>query len=113
MGQILDRLGREGLAENTAVFLFTDHGISHLRDKQFLYEGGVKIPFIVRWPGQVKPATRRRDLISHLDIAATSLGMAGIALPANGQGRDFFLPRITCPEPRFSAPATAPTRRWT
>lgn len=90
VGQILDRLEKEGLAENTAVFLFTDHGISHIRGKQFLYEEGIKVPLIVRWPGQVQPASRNRNLTSHIDIAAASLGVAGITLPETMQGVDFF-----------------------
>jgi len=89
LGEILRRLADEGIAENTIVFFWTDHGISHIRDKQFLYEGGIRIPLIVRGPG-VKPGTVREDLVEHIDIAATSLQMAGVPIPDYMQGRSLF-----------------------
>ena len=105
VGKILKRLEDEGIADNTAVFLWTDHGISHVRGKQFLYEEGIHVPLIVRWPGVIKPGTVRDDLVSHIDIAATSLYMAGgpqtrkdafgnphIPIPAYMQGRPLFGP---------------------
>ena len=88
--EIMNRLEAEGIADSTAVFLFTDHGISHLRGKQFLYEEGMKIPLIVKWPGTTKPGTRRQDLVSHIDIAATSLHLAGIPVPEVMQGQSFY-----------------------
>ncbi|MCK5270917.1 MAG: sulfatase, partial [Sedimentisphaerales bacterium] len=63
---ILNRLDEEGVADNTIVIFLTDHGISHARDKQFLYEGGIHVPLIIRWPGKIKPGTVRDDLISHI-----------------------------------------------
>jgi len=92
VGKILRRLEDEGIADNTAVFLWTDHGISHARGKQFLYDGGIHVPLIIRWPGMIKPGTVRNDLVSHIDIAATSLYMAGIAVPQYMQGRPLFGP---------------------
>lgn len=94
---IISRLENEGILENTVIFLFTDHGISHLRGKQFLYDEGIKIPLIVRWPAGLPQGERRNDLVSHIDIAATSLQLAGIAIPEKMQARglfgDDFLPR--------------------
>jgi len=87
---IMDRLDAEGIADSTAVFLFTDHGISHLRGKQYLYDEGMKIPMIVKWPGHTNAGKRRNDLVSHIDIAATSLHMAGITVPENMQGQSFY-----------------------
>ena len=52
VGKIMDRLEEEGLADNTIVILFGDHGRPHLRDKQWLYEGGLAIPLIVRYPNK-------------------------------------------------------------
>ena len=88
--QIIERLEEEGLTDNTAIFLFTDHGISHLRGKQFLYEEGIKVPLIVRWPAWLPAGERRRELVSHIDIAATSLFLAGIPVPSDMQGQPFF-----------------------
>lgn len=88
--EVLDRLDAEGLTENTAVFLFTDHGISHLRGKQFLYDEGTKVPLIVKWPAWLPTGERRSELVSHIDISASSLFLAGIPVPQVIQGQSFF-----------------------
>lgn len=88
VGQIMKRLQDEGIQDNTYVFFITDHGISHARGKQYLYEEGIHIPFIVQGPG-LEPEVRN-DLIEHIDMAATSLAFAGIAVPDYMQGRDLF-----------------------
>ncbi len=87
---ILERLDKEGIADSTAVFFLTDHGISHLRGKQFLYEEGIRVPFIVRLPNSQHSGTVRQDLVSQIDLAATSLALAGIARPDHLQGLDLF-----------------------
>lgn len=92
VGQILERLENEGIADSTAVILWTDHGISHARGKQFVYDEGIHVPLIMRWPGTIKPGTVRQDLVSHIDIAATSLYMAGIAIPKYMEARPLFGP---------------------
>jgi len=92
VGHILDQLKNAGMLENTIVFFLTDHGISHARGKQFLYEEGVKIPFVV-WSQDKKLIARhkvRDELISHIDLSATSLAMAGIQIPEKMQGRPLF-----------------------
>jgi len=90
VGKILQRLEDEGIADNTVIFLWTDHGISHARGKQFVYDEGMRVPLIVRWPGVVKGGTVRDDLVSHIDISATSLDIAGIEIPTYMQGRTLF-----------------------
>ncbi|TVS15774.1 MAG: DUF229 domain-containing protein [Planctomycetaceae bacterium] len=87
VGQVLQRLETEGLLDNTLVIFFTDHGISHARGKQFLYDEGTHIPLILRGPG-IAPGTVREDLVEHIDVAAVSLAAAGIPIPAVMQGRD-------------------------
>ncbi len=94
VGAILDRLEKEGLAQNTIIFFFGDNGRCHVRDKQWLYEGGLHIPLIVRWPGQISAGVRD-DLVSAIDISATSLKLAGVTLPANMQGQIFLGPGAT------------------
>lgn len=90
VGEILERLENEGLADNTIVFFFGDNGRPHLRDKQFLYEGGLHVPLIVRIPEKVKSAGVDDQLISMIDIAATSLSLAGIQVPVHMQGNRFL-----------------------
>jgi len=90
VGLILGRLEREQLVDNTIVFFVTDHGISQARGKQFLYDEGSKVPFIVWAPGRIGGGTVRPEPIVHIDMAASSLAWAGIELPAQLQGQDLF-----------------------
>ncbi|MFN3240125.1 MAG: sulfatase-like hydrolase/transferase [Planctomycetota bacterium] len=86
--RILAALAKDGLLDETVVFFFSDHGYRMHRHKQFLYEGGVKVPWIVAGPGV--PAGVRDDLVSGIDLGATTLAMAGVARPAAMQGQDVF-----------------------
>ncbi|WP_019027978.1 sulfatase family protein [Colwellia piezophila] len=92
--QILGKLQENGLLENTAVFWFADHGMGLPRHKQYLYEDGVRVPFIVNWPAGEKYLQRlgkkRDELISGLDIPATSLALSGIAIPDYYDGKNLF-----------------------
>lgn len=88
VGQIVEALKRDGLLENTLIFLFSDHGMKLHRHKQFLYEGGIQMPLIVAGPG-VKAGAVRDDLVSGIDISAASLAAAGIR-PQRIEGRDFL-----------------------
>jgi uncharacterized sulfatase len=82
IADILKRLEDEGLAENTLVILIGDHGRCHIRGKQFLYDPGLHIPLIMRWPNGIEPNQVNRDLVQSIDITATILDAAN-ALPAN------------------------------
>ncbi len=101
LGQIVQRLKDSGDLENTYIFFITDHGISHVRNKQYMYEGGVHVPFIVNGPG-LKPAVRT-DVIEHIDMGATSLALAGIDIPAAMQSRDILANDYQPREYAFSA----------
>ena len=81
VGQILKRLDDEGLSDNTIIFFMSDHGRAHIRCKQFLYDGGIHIPLIVRWHGHVEPNTIDDKLISGVDFAPTTLSLAGVDIP--------------------------------
>jgi arylsulfatase A-like enzyme len=87
VGAVMERLDKEGVLDNTLVIFMTDHGISHARGKQFLYDEGTHVPFIVRGPGITKGAVRG-DLIEHIDMAAISLSVAGIPIPRKMQAKD-------------------------
>lgn len=91
LGHIMDRLKEDGLYENTVVFFFSDHGMNLPRHKQFLYEGGIRVPLIIAGPG-LPEGTARGDLVSGLDISATSLSLAGIDTPGHMHGQDMFAP---------------------
>ncbi len=87
VGDLLKRLDDEGLADDTLVFFIGDHGRCHIRGKQFLYDGGIRIPMIMRWPGRVKPGQVSEDIVTSIDICATILEAAGIkpSVPLHGQ----------------------------
>ncbi|MCB1212030.1 MAG: sulfatase-like hydrolase/transferase, partial [Verrucomicrobiales bacterium] len=89
VGRVIARMEKEGLLENTLIIFMTDHGISHARGKQFLYDEGTRIPFIVRGPG-IAHGAERTDLIEQIDMGALSLAAAGIPIPATMQGRDIL-----------------------
>ena len=92
VGQLLARLEREGLADNTVVVLSSDHG-PLFRGKQFLYDGGIHIPLIIRFPDRKGAGTVDDRFVSAIDFAPTMLGFAGIRPPAGAvQGQDIFGP---------------------
>ena len=91
VGELLARLEKEKILEETVILFMTDHGISHARGKQFLYDEGIRIPFILRGPGIGKGVVRE-DLIEHIDIAAISLALAGIPIPRWMQGQNVLAP---------------------
>lgn len=90
VSRILKWLEKEEIEDDTIVFYFGDHGRPHLWAKQWLYEGGIRVPLIVRWPGHIKQGVANDDLISLIDIAPTSLALAGIKIPGHMQGRRFL-----------------------
>ena len=89
VGRIIAALKRDGLYENTLIFMFSDHGYLLHRHKQYLYEGGIQMPCIVSGPG-VPAGEVRDDLVSGIDIAAATLAAAGIPIPDRMEGRDFL-----------------------
>lgn len=94
VGKILERLQTDGLLENTIIFFFSDHGMRLWRHKQFCYDSGLHVPFILNWPGNPDKlggaGEVRQDLVSGLDITATSLALAGIHIPEYMESRDLF-----------------------
>ncbi|MDG1897816.1 MAG: sulfatase-like hydrolase/transferase [Fuerstiella sp.] len=92
IGEILAGLKNSGLGENTIVVYFSDHGANHLvRHKQMPTEGGLHVPFMMMGPDKYVPKQGvRNDLISTLDLSATTLAWAGIEIPDWYEGRDLF-----------------------
>ncbi len=91
VGQIIAALKEDGLLDNTIVFYWTDHGFQLHRHKQWLYEGGIRVPMMVAGPG-VDASVASSDLISGIDISATTLALAGVDLSEHEwiEGRDIF-----------------------
>lgn len=89
LDEIIKRLKEDNLYENTIIFFFSDHGMRLPRHKQFLYEGGIRVPFILTGPG-IPSGQVRKDLISSIDISATTLALAGIGIPDHMQGMNIL-----------------------
>lgn len=89
-GLVLQQLEADGLAENTIVVFWGDHGRGLPRGKRWIYDSGIHVPLIVRWPGHVQGNSVRQDLISTQDLAPTMLSIAGVDVPAYMQGRVFL-----------------------
>lgn len=92
VGKILQRLEDEGIANNTVVFFSGDNGRCHIRDKQFLYEGGIHVPLIVRYPNSVKGGQVSDAFVSAIDVSAQILKLAGVPLPRYLDGKPFMGP---------------------
>ncbi len=102
VGRVLARLEKEGQLERTLVIFMTDHGISHARGKQFLFEEGAHVPLIMRGPG-VPAGQLRSDLVEHIDLAAVSLVATGLGVPSWMQGKDVLAPTYVKRQEAFSA----------
>ena len=87
VGQILAKLKADELAENTIVMFWGDHGEGLPRGKRWIYDSGIHVPLVVRWPGQIQPGTSRDDLVCFLDFAPTVLSLAGLKPPAHMHGQ--------------------------
>ena len=86
-GEILERLDSDGLADNTLVVFWSDHGMGMPRGKRWIYDSGTLIPMIMRWPGKIDPGSVREDLVTVLDLPPTMLAVAGLDVPNSMQGR--------------------------
>jgi arylsulfatase A-like enzyme len=93
IGQTVARLKADGLWQNTIIFLFTDHGSDLPRSKEFVYAEGLHVPLIVVAPGMqdvVKPGARRSEIVNLMDVAATSLALAGLEIPESMDAKNLF-----------------------
>ena len=90
IGEILDRLDEDGHAEDTIVVLWSDHGEGLPRAKRWVYDSGINVPLIVRWPGEVDDGQIDDRLVSLVDLGPTMLSACGLDVPQYCQGRPFF-----------------------
>jgi arylsulfatase A-like enzyme len=121
VGEVLDALDRGGLADNTLLIMTSDNGarwtpeeirqfghrsnLNNRGQKSDIYEGGHRIPFLVRWPGKVRPGSTSDELGCLVDLMATCAAAAGVPLPENAAEDSFnLLPAI------LSKPLARPIR---
>jgi len=102
LGTIVERLKQSGDLDHTVIFFMTDHGISHVRNKQFLYDGGTHVPLIVAGPS-IQAGLVRDDLVEHIDLGATSLALAGIAKPGRMNSQNILSSNYKRREAVFAA----------
>ncbi len=100
IGEMLDELDEAGLADETLVVFWGDHGAGLARAKRWLYDSGLKVPLMMRWPGRIEPGTKRADLVQFLDLAPTMISAAGGTPPAHLHGR-VLLGEDRGPEPEY------------
>jgi uncharacterized sulfatase len=90
VAEILQQLEADGLADRTVVFFWGDHGRGLPRGKRWVYDSGLRVPLLVRWPRTIAPGTVVDDLVSLMDLGPTVLSLAGVEVPAHMQGRAFL-----------------------
>ena len=108
VGRILDWLDHENLTDDTVViytsdqgFFLGDHG---WYDKRFMYEESLRMPFIVRYPKEIRPQAQCGDIVLNVDFPSLVLDLAGVEVPGDFQGRSFRsqLRGVTPPDWRTS-----------
>ena len=101
VGAILRQLEEDGLADETIVFYWSDHGDGVPRAKRSLYDSGLRVPLMIRWPKRLgsalAPGSVRDDLVSFVDLAPTVLALAGVEIPVHLQGRVLVGPGAAAP----------------
>jgi arylsulfatase A-like enzyme len=104
VGEILKQLQDDGLADNTIVFYWSDHGDGVPRAKRSLYDSGLHVPLMIRWPkglvSTLTPNTVSDEMVSFIDLAPTVLSLAGVEIPGHLQGRA-LLGRAASGAPEF------------
>ncbi|MDB4798954.1 sulfatase [Verrucomicrobia bacterium] len=89
VGRVVAELERQGVADNTLILFITDNGRPFPRDKTSLYDGGIRTPWIVKWPKGIKGGQESKSLVSAVDIAPTFLDLAGVSPVATFAGMSF------------------------
>lgn len=96
VGDYLGQLEADGLADDTIVFFYSDHGTGLPRGKRWLHDTGIRVPLIIRFPKRfqplapVAPGFTVEDLVSFVDFPPTMLSLAGVPVPDYMQGRAFL-----------------------
>ena len=90
MGRVLAALDRSGLARNTLVLFTSDNGASFPHGKGTLYDGGLKVALLARWPGVIPAGRRIAALTSHVDLAPTLLNALELPAPRRAQGENLL-----------------------
>lgn len=90
VGSLISQLEKDGLMDETIIIFYSDHGGPLPRQKRELYDSGLKVPFIVKYPGAQLAGTIDEELHSFVDIPPTVLSLAGVEIPKYMQGEAFL-----------------------
>ena len=90
VGDILQQLKEDGLYDNTIIFFYSDHGDGLPFVKRELYDRGLKVPMLIRFPNAKNAGTTDSQLLSFVDFAPTILSLANIPIPKYIQGQAFL-----------------------
>jgi arylsulfatase A-like enzyme len=103
VGELLRQLEEDGLADTTFVFYWSDHGDGIPRSKRSLYDSGLRVPLMIRWPRSMssgpRPGSVNEELVSFVDLAPTVLALAGVEVPSHLHGRVLAGPKAGSPPP--------------
>ena len=89
VGKVVAELERQQVSENTLILFISDNGRAFPRDKTTLYDGGIKTPWIVKWPAMVEAGSVNSKLVSSIDIAPSFMKIAGLVPLKEFEGLDF------------------------
>ncbi len=89
VGKVVAELEKQGVADNTMIVFISDNGRPFPGDKTTLYDGGIRTPWIVKWPAKIKAGQKTTSLVSSIDIAPTFVRLAGLKPPASFEGVSF------------------------
>jgi len=82
VGAIIDKVNELGLENDTIIFFVPDHG-SWRHGKATLYDFGMRVPMLVKWPGKIKPGSQYDGITANIDVAPTLMELCGIQVPAD------------------------------
>ena len=104
VAELLQQLAADGLTENTIVFYWSDHVDGVPRAKRSLYDSGLRVPLMIRWPKTLAPpwsaGAVSDQMVSFIDLAPTVLALAGVEVPLHLQGR-VLVGSKAAPAPEF------------
>lgn len=90
IGAVLEQLKQDGLLDSTVIFFYSDHGGPLPRQKRLIYDSGLKVPLIIRFPNGKRAGEVDDQLISFVDFVPTTIKLAGMKAPTNMHGQDFI-----------------------
>ena len=91
MGAIIAQLKEDGLYDNTLIVFYADHGGPLPRQKRLIYDSGLKVPLIIKYPKSKRAGKTDDRLISFVDFAPSTMAFAGIDIPKHMHGQDFIV----------------------